>query len=118
MSKTNNKELTPYSQKLRKQMTKEERHLWYDFLKQLDVTVNRQKVIGNYILDFYIAKYKLAVEIDGTQHFETVGKEKDSVRDDYLNNLGIAVLRYSNYDVNNEFESVCEDILKHLKASP
>lgn len=114
MNKTNNEKLTPYSQKLRKQMTKEECHLWYDFLKKLDVTVNRQKVVGNYILDFYIAKYKLAVEIDGTQHFETIGKEKDIIRDKYLKDLGIIVLRYSNYDVNAEFESVCNDILKHF----
>lgn len=114
MNKTNNEKLTPYSQKLRKQMTKEERHLWYDFFKKLDITVNRQKVVGNYILDFYIAKYRLAVEIDGTQHFESIGKEKDIIRDKYLKDLGVTVLRYSNYDVNTEFESVCNDILKHF----
>lgn len=95
-------------------MTKEERHLWYDFLKTLPITVNRQKVIGNYIVDFYIASSKLVIELDGSQHYEDKYKEADIIRDKYLNNLSITVLRYSNYDVNNNFEGVCRDILKHI----
>lgn len=95
-------------------MTKEERHLWYDFLKTLPITVNRQKVIGNYIVDFYIASSKLIIELDGSQHYEDKYKEADIIRDKYLNNLSITVLRYSNYDVNNNFEGVCRDILKHI----
>ena len=91
-------------------MTKEERHLWYDFLKPLPFTVNRQKVIGNYIVDFYIAKYKLVIEIDGSQHYEENNKHKDVERDDYLKGLDLSVLRYSNYDINNNFDGVCEDI--------
>ena len=70
MNKTNNSKLTDNAQKLRKNMTKEERHLWYDFLKTLPVTVNRQKVIGNYIVDFYISSHKIIIEIDGSQHYE------------------------------------------------
>ena len=95
-------------------MTKEERHLWYDFLKSLSVTVNRQKTIGNYILDFYIAKAKIAIELDGSQHYEQEGKEKDIERDQYLNTLGIQVLRYSNYEVNIHFDAVCQDIWNHI----
>ena len=95
-------------------MTKEERHLWYDFLKQLPITINRQKVIGNFIVDFYCASRKLIIELDGSQHFETQGKTKDSQRDEFLNSLGLKVIRYANSDINNNFRGVCEDILNHL----
>ncbi|MBQ9551793.1 MAG: endonuclease domain-containing protein [Clostridia bacterium] len=102
------------AQKLRKDMTKEERHLWYDFLKGLPCTVNRQKVIGKCIVDFYIDSAKLVIEIDGSQHYEEKGILSDKKRDDYLADRGLAVLRYSNVDVNQNFDSVCEDILIHL----
>ena len=96
-------------------MTKEERHLWYDFLKGLPITFNRQKVIGPYIVDFYCAQFKIVVELDGSQHYEDEGKAKDIERDEYFRCNGIKVLRYSNLDVNRNFEGVCEDILKYLK---
>lgn len=95
-------------------MTKEERHLWYDFLKNLPVTVNRQKIIGNYIVDFYCAKAKIVIELDGSQHYFKQGSKNDSIRDEYLNSLGIAVLRYSNLDIKKNFSGVCDDILKHI----
>ena len=114
MNQTNNPKLKPFSQKLRRDLTKEERHLWYDFLRGLPITVNRQKVIGPYIVDFYCAKAKLVIELDGSQHYEETGKLSDSERDLYLNNLGLQVLRYSNYDVNQNCLSVCQDILNHL----
>ena len=109
-----NNYLTPYSQSLRKNMTKEERHLWYDFLKSLPYTVHRQKVIGNYIVDFYCAESKLVIELDGSQHYEVKGKQADAVRDAYLNSLGIEVVRYSNLDVARRFNAICQDILKRL----
>ena len=114
MNKTNNPILKPYAQKLRREMTKEERHLWYDFLKGLPLTFNRQKVIGNYIADFYCASSKLIIELDGSQHYEESGVESDKKRDEYLENLGLLVLRYSNEDINHNFDGVCEDILKRL----
>ena len=114
MNETNNPSLKPYSQKLRKEMTKEERHLWYDFLKSLPIMINRQKVVGKYILDFYCAKAKTAIELDGSQHFEKEGVDKDVERDAYLKEQGIKVLRYSNYDINRNFEAVCIDIREHL----
>ena len=95
-------------------MTKEERHLWYDFLKNLPVTVNRQKIIGNYIVDFYCAKANIAIELDGSQHYFEKGLQKDATRDEYLNSLGIEVLRYSNLDIKKNFSGVCDDILKHI----
>lgn len=117
MSKTNNPALTKIARTLRKNMTKEERHLWYDFFKNLSVTVNRQKVIGRYIVDFYIASAKTVVELDGSQHYDDVGRKNDKIRDNYLNTLGIKVLRYSNADINQRFDSVCSDILNNINTS-
>ena len=117
MDKKKNRKLTPNAQNLRKNMTKEERHLWYDFLKKQPVTVNRQKVIGNYIVDFYCADAKLVVELDGSQHYSTQGQTADQERDTFLKQQGLSVLRYSNADVNERFEGVCLDILRHLFPS-
>ena len=108
------KRLLGFSRSLRKNMTKEERHLWYDFLKELPVMVHRQKVIGRYIVDFYIAAKKIVIELDGSQHYSEEGKESDSVRDSFLAAQGITVLRYSNADVNMRFDSVCQDIYNHI----
>ena len=106
--------LTPYAQKLRKQMTKEEVTLWSRFLKYLPVTVRRQKVFGPYIVDFYIAEKKLAIEIDGSQHYEDEGKRADELRDQYLAERGITVLRYSNNDINENYKAVCEALMERL----
>jgi len=118
MGELYNKKLKANARELRKNMTKEERHLWYDFLKSLPVMVHRQKVIGMYIVDFYIADAKLIIELDGSQHYEIAGKRNDAVRDAYLSSLGFTILRYSNADVNLRFSSVCQDICNHLKPSP
>ena len=119
MKNTHNPKLTANSRALRKGMTKEERHLWYDFLKTLPVTVHRQKVIGSYIVDFYIASAALVIELDGSQHYEADGIQKDLERDAYLRSLGLTILRYSNADVNYRFQGVCQDIWQHLeKPSP
>ena len=98
-------------------MTKEERRLWYDFLKQLPVTVNRQKVIGHYIVDFYCASAKLVIELDGSQHYEKEGAASDRERDQVLNEMGISVVRYSNHDVNRNFEGVCKDIWRRINGT-
>lgn len=98
-------------------MTPEERHLWYDFLKQLPITINRQKTIGPYIVDFYCAAAKLVIELDGSQHYEEQAMDADAQRDAYLNGLGLTVLRYSNHDVHRRFNSICEDILLHINAA-
>ena len=117
MNKTCNSKLTPNAKILRKNMTKEERHLWYDFLKLLPITINRQKVVGNYIVDFYCAEAKLVIELDGSQHFENQWRKSDKIRDSYLEKLGLKILRYSNSDVNRNFSGVCEDILKNISTS-
>ena len=110
----NNPNLTGNSKSLRKNMTKEEKHLLYDFLKKLDITVNRQKVIGDYIVDFCISSAKLVIELDGSQHYEPDSKEYDKQRDEFLQSQGYTVLRFLNRDVNNNFEGVCLQIKKHL----
>ena len=91
-------------------MTPEEKHLWYDFLKKLPVTVNRQKVMGNYIADFYISSSKIVIEIDGAQHYEKDALEYDRIRDEYMRGLGFKVLRYTNHEINSNFDGVCKDI--------
>jgi len=110
MSKLSNKNLTPNAQQLRKNMTRHERRLWYDFLKELPFTVNRQKTIGPYIVDFYIASAKLIIELDGSQHYEKNAARRDRIRDDYLRNQGLQVLRYSNLDIDTRFCEVCDEI--------
>ena len=109
-----NPKLIQNAKRLRREMTKEERHLWYDFLKQLPITVHRQKPLGQYIVYFYIASRRTVIELDGSQHYETQGQVKDAQRDAWLKANGYTVLRYSNSDINYGFSSVCEDILKHL----
>ena len=111
-----NSSLTNNARSLRQTMTKEERRLWYGFLKSLPETVNRQKVIGPYIVDFFCFQAQLVIEVDGSQHYETAGMEVDAVRDDYLRSLGLRVLRFSNLDVNRNFRAVCEEILKAIRS--
>ena len=113
----NEKQIVTFSQELRKNMTKEERHLWYDFLKSLPVTVHRQKVIGKYVADFYIASAKIVIELDGSQHYEEDAQKRDTERDEYFKQNKIRVLRYSNYDINTAFDAACSDILCALVSA-
>ena len=109
-----NKKLTSNAKALRNNMTPEEKHLWYDFLKKLPYTVRRQHNIENYIVDFYIAQKKIVIEVDGIQHRLAENKTADLQRDSALAKWGITVLRYSNESIRNEFGSVAADILKKL----
>ncbi len=103
-----------YARELRKNMTKEERKLWYTFLRTLPVKFVRQHPMGRYIVDFYCAEAKLAIELDGSQHYEEAGEAYDRNRDRYLRALGVEVVRYSNYQIAKEYEVVKRDILLHL----
>jgi len=89
-------------------MTKEERHLWYDFLRGYPVRFLRQKVLGKYIADFYCAEAKLIIELDGGQHYEAEGKLHDRIRTEYLEEYGLTVVRIPNNEVNQNFTGVCE----------
>ena len=95
-------------------MTKEEKHLWYDFLRLQPVRFKRQMPFGNYILDFFCADARIVIEIDGSQHYTYEGLIKDRERDRFLSENGLMVLRYTNYDVNTDFDGVCRNILKHV----
>lgn len=105
-----NPKLTMLSQQLRKNQTKEESLLWYRFLCNYPLRFRRQYVIGNYIVDFYCHQAKLVVELDGSQHYMPEKAYKDSNRTAYLEELGLKVLRFSNLDVLQRFDSVCEAI--------
>ena len=111
-----NPDLTQLAKNLRKSMTKEENHLWYDFLRTYPVRIYRQRVIGNYIVDFYCAKAKLVIELDGSQHYSEDGSFRDLLRTDALEKTGILVVRYSNIDIMRNFSGVCADIDSIISA--
>ena len=105
-----NKDLTVLAQKLRKEMTKEERKLWYQFLRHFRVQFKRQVTCGMYILDFYCPSAKLAIELDGYYHSVSEIIESDKARTEYLSTLGIQVMRFPNRDIWQDFERVCKQI--------
>ena len=105
-----NGKLTKNARALRKTMTKEEAHLWYQFLCRYKPRFHRQYVIGNCVADFYCHQAKLVVELDGSQHCDPGTMEYDSKRTEYLRSQGLTVLRFSNLDVMRRFRSVCEAI--------
>ena len=98
-------------------MTPEEKHLWYDFLKKLPLTVRRQHNIQNFIVDFYIAEKKIVIEIDGRQHMQPEHEAADRERDEVLSAFGISVLRYTNENIRASFNMIAEDILQKLDLS-
>ena len=117
MDRKHNSKIVPFAKELRKNMTKEERHLWYDFLREYPVKFTRQKVLGKYIADFYCAKANIVVELDGSQHYEDEGLKSDEKRTQYLGQYGIKVIRISNLDVLKNFEGVCMHIDNTIKQS-
>ena len=117
MQTKHNKRLVPFARQLRKDMTKEERRLWYDFLRAYPVRFLRQKVLGKYIVDFYNAQAKLVIELDGSQHYEKTGMENDTERTAFLEEYGIKVIRIPNNEVIMNFEGVCSYIDMKVKQS-
>ena len=91
-------------------MTKEERHLWYDFLKNYSIQFKRQYAIGCYIVDFYCYQARLVVELDGSQHYDTANMEYDRKRTEYITAQGYSVIRFTNRDITERFRAVCEAI--------
>ena len=96
-------------------MTKQEKHLWYDFLCDYPVKIYRQRIINNFIVDFYCHKAKLVIEIDGSQHYTPDGKDYDKFRSEILRQRGLYVLRFTNMDVDKNFEGVCYMIDRVVK---
>lgn len=105
-----NGKIIPLAKALRKRATPQERHLWYDFLSKYKVRFQRQKVIDNFIADFYCHKAKLVVEIDGSQHYSDSGEKKDQFRTEILEEYGLKVIRLTNRQINEQFENCCEYI--------
>ena len=110
MQRKHNPELTNNAKNLRKNMTKEERHLWYDFLRSYPIRFLRQKVIGDYIVDFYCHEARLIIELDGSQHYEEKGLLKDKIRTEKIESRNLIVIRIPNNQINKNFEGVCEYI--------
>ena len=115
MNRKHNKEIVPLAKELRKNMTKEEKHLWYDFLRTYPIRFIRQKVIDNYIVDFYCHKARLIVELDGSQHYEEKGQASDKIRTDRIEERGLYVIRIPNNEVNRNFDGVCQYIDNMVK---
>ena len=106
-----NSDLTVNAKALRRDMTKEEKHLWYDFLSTYAVRFQRQKVLGRYIADFYCAEAKLVVELDGSEHYEPEAMAYDQRRTDFLQKeYGLEVIRFSDAEVTRHFGEVCDAI--------
>ena len=112
-----NKNIIPLAKELRKNMTPWERKLWYVFLRKYPIRFQRQKTIGNYIADFYCAKARLIVELDGGGHFTAKQQLKDRIRTEKLENMNITVLRICNIDIDRNFQGVCEYIDYSVKTS-
>ena len=110
-----NRELKSRARELRKSMTRQERHLWYDFLRDYPVKFYRQRVIERFIVDFYCSQARLIIELDGSQHFMVDGMIRDSLRSDMLKAHNLQILRFANCDVDNNFEGVCNMIDKTVQ---
>ena len=115
MNKKSKKQIIKNARKLRKEMTKEENHLWYDFLKTYSLKFVRQKIIDNYIVDFYCASKKIAIELDGSQHYKEESVIYDKKRTAFLNERGITVIRIPNNEIWSNFIGVCEHIDRIVK---
>ncbi len=102
------------AQELRKNMTRQEKKLWYEFLSSYPIRFYKQKPFGKYIVDFYCCRAKLAIELDGGQHYTDEGMEYDRRRSEYLRSIGINVIRFSNQDIDQRFREVCEIIGKDI----
>ena len=107
MDRKHNSKLTTLARNLRKNMTKEEKHLWYDFLKNYPVRFLKQKVIDNYIVDFYCHEAKLIIELDGSQHFEDKAIVKDNIRTEKIESRNLTIIRIPNICINRNFKDVC-----------
>ena len=121
MSLPYNKKLIGRARELRNNATRQEQHLWYDFLSQYPLRFQRQKVIGQYIVDFFCHGARLVIELDGAQHYEEAAKRYDEERTNYLAASGLRVLRFANVDVDRNFEGVCltiDEAVRQATGSP
>ena len=116
MQRKHNKDIVPFAKTLRNNMTKEEKRLWYDFLRTYPVRFTRQKVLGKYIADFYCAEAKLVIELDGSGHYTEEAKRYDEERTAFLKEYDLTVMRLLNTEIHNNFRGVCEYIDRFVKT--
>ena len=105
-----------YARKLRKEMTPWERKLWYCFLKDYPIRIQRQKCIDNYIADFYCFPARLVIELDGGGHYDPESGKKDAIRTKILEQYGLKVIRFCNRDIDKNFYGVCTVIDREVKT--
>ena len=117
MSLDYNKNNIVLAKNLRKNATKQENHLWYDFLSKYEIRFQRQKAIDNFIADFYCHKARLIIEIDGSQHYTEEGRKNDEFRTEILEEYGLTVIRFTNHQINTNFRGVCDYIDAVVQAS-
>ena len=116
MSLKYNGEHIPFAKQLRKNATRQERHLWYDFLSGYEIRFQRQKVIDTFIADFYCHRAHLVIEVDGSQHYTPEGKSKDEFRTERLEEYGLLVIRFTNRQIDENFYGVCAYIDTVVKS--
>jgi very-short-patch-repair endonuclease len=109
-----NKALLDFAKELRRNMTPQEKHLWYDFLRKYPIKVYKQRIINNYIADFYCHAARLVIELDGSQHYTPEGRSSDEARTEVIEKHGIKVIRFMNSDIDDAFEGVCYTIDKEI----
>ena len=112
-----NGKLLSNARKLRKEMTPQERKLWFEFLRTYPKKVYRQRIVGDYIVDFYCAAAHLVIEIDGGQHFTEERAAYDKRRSAFLERSGLVVVRYTNLDVTQNFAGVCSDLDRRRRGA-
>ena len=110
MNTNYNKKLTPLAKNLRKNMTTQEKELWYKYLRNYPVKFYRQRIIENYVADFYCAKAKIVIELDGSQHYDNKGYLKDKIRTERLENYDLTVIRIPNDEIDKNLKGVCDYI--------
>ena len=103
------------ARRLRREMTPQERKLWYLFLQKYPTKIYKQRIVDRFIVDFYCASAKLVIEVDGSQHYEEAGLIYDAERTTVLESFGLKIIRYSNREIEREFSAVCEQIDNTIK---
>ena len=116
MKTIKNNNLLESARLLRKNMTPEEKHLWYDFLQHYPIKIYKQRIVDNFIVDFYCHRARLVIELDGSQHYTKEGISYDQARTEIIARYDIDVIRFSNRDINDNFYNVCYTIDKAIKA--
>ena len=112
-----NNRLLETARTLRREMTRHEKHLWYDFLQKYPMKIYKQRIIGNFIVDFYCAAARLVIEVDGRQHETPEGRHYDELRSAFLEEHGLKVIRFSNHDIDTNFMAVCNSIDQIIKEN-